>query len=177
MDEEHHPECDVYVEDERAATMVSEIVIGSDRDIRSRIRVIPYGSASVGTALGLMASQNRFPRPSVVFLDGDQAPATGCHLTPGDDAPERVVFEGLRVLNWPGMATRIGRAPAETIDALIKSMTLTNHHDWLHDAANRLIVGTEMLWQAMCASWVAQSAIATEKDQVLEPIKESLETE
>lgn len=175
MDEEQHPECDVYVEDNRAATMVSEMLIFADRDLRARVRVIPYGSASVGMALGLMASQQRFPRPSVVFLDGDQVAAAGCNLTPGDDAPERVVFEGLQRQGWPDVALRIGRSTAETVDALTRAMTLTDHHDWLGDAADRLLTGSEILWQAMSASWCARSAVVSERDQIVQPISDALE--
>jgi hypothetical protein len=72
MDDEQHPECDLYVEDVRAATLVAEMLVAKERDLLSRSKIIPYGAASVGMALGIMARQNRFPRPSLVFLDGDQ---------------------------------------------------------------------------------------------------------
>ncbi|WP_338515884.1 hypothetical protein [Erwinia aphidicola] len=68
MDEENHPECDVYVEDIVASTLVSEIIASSnERDLLSRVKIIPFGSASVGMALGQMAANKRFPRSSVVF--------------------------------------------------------------------------------------------------------------
>ena len=95
MDEEQHPECDIFVEDRRAATLVSELLVKADRDLLSRSKIIPFGAASVGMALGQMAHHGRFPRPSVVFLDGDQEAADGCILLPGDEAPERVVFKDL----------------------------------------------------------------------------------
>jgi hypothetical protein len=40
--------------------------------------------------------QDRFPRPTCVFLDGDNDAAPGCHLLPGADAPEQVVFRELK---------------------------------------------------------------------------------
>ncbi|WP_210248296.1 AAA family ATPase, partial [Methylobacterium dankookense] len=175
MDEEQHPECDVYVEDIRAAAVVSELLVSVERDLLARVKIIPYGTASVGMALGMMASQQRFPRPSVVFLDGDQAKATGCHLLPGDDAPERVVFETLQQKDWPEISQRIGRSPAETIDALNRSMSLSDHHDWPKDAADRLIVGTEILWQALCAAWANHVANTSAKDQVAIPIRDALD--
>lgn len=175
MDEEQHPECDVYVEDERAATLLSEVVIATERDIRSRLKLIPFGSASVGMALGQMANQNRFPRPSVVYLDGDQASATGCNLLPGQDAPERVVFEQLQKHSWPQISQRVGRSPSETMDALNRSMALSDHHDWLKDAADRLILGTDILWQAMCASWADTYINATEREEVIRPIRDALD--
>jgi hypothetical protein len=101
------------------------------------VSLIPYGAASVGMALGIMASQQRFPRPSLVFLDGDQEMATGCIVLPGDDAPERVVFESLKSHGWPDIASRIGRGAAETIDALNAAMALANHHDWVKSCVMR----------------------------------------
>jgi energy-coupling factor transporter ATP-binding protein EcfA2 len=45
MDDERHPECDVYVEDVRAATMVSEVLFNADRDLLARVQIIPFGTA------------------------------------------------------------------------------------------------------------------------------------
>lgn len=111
MDDEIYPDADVYTEDERSGTLVNEIVTrSSQRDLILRYQVIPYGTANVGRALGLMAKEKRFPRPSIVFLDGDQADSDGCVLLPGGDAPERVVFEGLIQRGGDGVATRLGRS-------------------------------------------------------------------
>ena len=175
MDEEQHPECDLYVEDTRAAILISEILFSVDRDILSRVKLIPYGSASVGNALGLMASQERFPRPSVVYLDGDQSPSKGCIVIPGDDAPERIVFNELQSSAWSGVATRIGRGASETIDFLNKAMTLSDHHDWVRDAADKLVVGGDILWQALCAAWAQKCASQSTKEAITAPVKEALE--
>jgi predicted ATPase len=172
MDEEQHPECDVYVEDARAATQVQEALFAVDRDLLARVRIIPYGSASVGMALGVMDSQRRFPRPSVVFLDGDQAEADGCTLLPGGDAPERVVFRSLQDRNWPEIAQRVGRGVSETIDALNRSMALGDHHEWVRDAGDRLVLGGDILWQAMCALWAQTAA---ERDQIAVVVRDALE--
>ncbi len=52
MDDEPHPEADVYVEDERAKTLVNEIVAFSDRkDLITRYQVVPFGAANVGRRL------------------------------------------------------------------------------------------------------------------------------
>ncbi|WP_267428412.1 ATP-binding protein [Methylobacterium sp. GC_Met_2] len=175
MDEEQHPECDIYVEDVRAAALVGEMIVASDRDLLSRAKIIPYGSASVGNALGLMASQKRFPRPSIVYLDGDQAPSTGCVVIPGDDAPERVIFHDLQDKGWPNISSRIGRGSSETIDALEKAMTLSDHHDWVNEAADRLFIGGTILWQALCAAWATNSASEKSLGTVVNPVREALE--
>lgn len=156
MDDDLHPECDVFVEDDRAEVMLREILVEHAPDIVGRVQFVPYGAASVGQALGQMAANKRFPRPSVVFLDGDQAPQNGCNLLPGEDAPERVVFDGLRILNWNGLAPRTGRPFNEIADACTRAIASNNHHEWIDLASNRLLLGGDILWQAMCAEWAKQ---------------------
>ena len=73
MDDEIHPECDLYGEDERAKLMLQEIIVNLAPDLMERTRIIPFGSAGVGQALGQMVNAKKFPNPSLVFLDGDQA--------------------------------------------------------------------------------------------------------
>lgn len=156
MDEDDHPECDMYVEDERSATLLNEILISVDPDISARVRFIPCGAASAGKVLGIMKSEDRFPKRTLVFLDGDQSSATGCHLLPGEDAPERVVFEFLSERGWEGICERIGREFSDTSDALNQAMTLGDHHDWPRQAANELRLSSDHLWQALCAAYANQ---------------------
>ena len=169
MDDNIHPEAEIYVEDNRSETLLRELLIQADRDLVSRLRLISFGAASVGRSLGQMVANDRFPRPSFVFLDGDQEPAQGCNLIPGEDAPERVVFEGLHTIDWSDVCTRIGRSPSEVIDVCNSAMTLGNHHEWVKHAADKLTLGSDILWQAMCAAWATHciddatcSAIADE---------------
>ena len=174
MDEEQHPECDVYVEDHRASALASEIIVTAERDLLSRVKMIPYGAASVGVALGRMAAEKRFPRPSIVFLDGDQSESLGCSLLPGEDSPERVVFGGLQSRGWPDVAMRIGRRPSETVDVLERAMVADDHHGWVRDAADRLMIGGDILWQALCSCWVANCADDTIKASVVDPLNDAL---
>lgn len=174
MDEESHPECDVYVEDDISAVMVKEVVISEEADLTTRMQIIPYGAASVGLSLGIMAQQGRFPRKSVVFLDGDQENSSGIKLLPGEDAPEIAVFEALAERGWPEIAERLGRTKSQVIDSLSRAMTLSNHHDWLIKAAEPLFVGSLQLWQVMCASWAKNCATASDKNMVLEPVRDVL---
>ena len=171
MDDEQHPECDVYVEDEAAQTMVAEVLAAHAGELFVRCSIVPYGGVSVGQALGLMVAQNRFPRPTTVFLDGDSAAVEGCHLLPGDDAPEQVVFAQLQQLNWANVWAKVGRDVATVSDALAMAMTLPDHHHWVRQAANKLMIGKETLWRAMCAEWAAQ---IPEKfiDAIVQPIEE-----
>lgn len=153
MDEYPAPECEAYVEDERAREMLREIIVAHKPGLAERVMITPFGAASVGRALGIMAYQKRFQRPTAVFLDGDQSEAPGCCLLPGGDAPERVVFEGLRHKNWGRLHERTGRNFANVADACRQGMALSAHHDWVQTAASKLVLSGDTLWQAMCAEW------------------------
>jgi len=138
------------------------------------VQFIPFGAASVGQALGQMVIQNRFPRPSIVFLDGDQAPSPGCLLLPGGDAPERVVFDALHKMQWTLLDSKTGREFALLSDALNKAVSTADHHKWLTSAASRLVLSTEALWQAMCSEWVANCLPDEVGKAIVKPIEEAL---
>lgn len=175
MDEDRHPEVDLYVEDDVAKIALQELIGEDKKALLPRCDVIPYGAASVGVALGQMISSSRFPRPSLVFLDGDQERAEGCLVLPGDDSPERVVFESLRNASWKDVSARVGRSHSDTADALEYAMTLGNHHDWLRAAADRLIVGGGHLWRGMCNCWAKYTVSSKEVAAIIENIDATLQ--
>lgn len=175
MDDEPHPECELYVEDVAAKVMLGELLAAHARELFPRCSIVPYGAASVGLSLGIMASQKRFQRPTCVFLDGDNAPAEGCLLLPGGDAPERVVFNTLQKQKWGGLWTRIGRDLSWVSDACNNAMTLGDHHEWVRTAANTLLCGGDTLWQGMCAEW-AKGLAPAEARNVTKAIEEALAT-
>lgn len=155
MDDDRHPECDLYVEDVAAATMLGELLAKHAKDVYLRCAIVPFGAASVGYALGIMVANKRFPRPSCVFLDGDSGPGQGCVILPGQDSPERVVFGALKGQAWANLWTRVGRDSSLVDDACSSAMTLNDHHEWVRVAANQLRCGASVLWQAMCAEWAS----------------------
>lgn len=166
MDDEIHPEADIYVEDTEAQILLQEVLANIQRDLLTRIAITPYGAASVGQALGQMVERNRFTRPTAIFLDADQEQVAGCHLLCGDDAPERVVFEALSKTNWPGVANRLNRSHADLVDYSQSAMTLPDHHDWIRRVADDLVVGGSDLWRAMCTSYVANCLEPAEKERL-----------
>ncbi len=174
MDFVQHSECDLYVEDHAARTMLGEILIAANPDLVTRCQIIPFGAASVGRALGEMVKNERFPRASRVFLDGDQAPADGCTALPGDDAPERVVFDALSALGWNGIAGRCGREYAHVADACEKAMAVPDHHQWATQAASKLFLTTENLWQPMCAEWATKCLAASEAQAIALIVEDAL---
>ncbi|MCY4484281.1 MAG: AAA family ATPase [Spirochaetaceae bacterium] len=175
MDEEAHPECDIYVEDDRSAAMLSEILVAVEPDLSTRVMFTPYGSASVGNTLGIMKFEGRFSKPTLVFLDGDQESSRGCHTLPGKDAPERVVLGLLKKIEWEGIAERIGRDFADTYDALGRATSLADHHEWLREAANWLRLGSDHLWQALCAEYSGRVKDEEEVQAIVQKIKEEID--
>jgi predicted ATPase len=174
MDEGTHPELDIYVEDEIAGIMFEEIVAANRLQALSQCEVVPYGAASVGKSLGHMVAENRFPRKSLVFLDGDQEPSPGCLLLPGEDAPERVVFESLQKIGWVGVADRINRSHSDLVDAAESAMTTSSHKDWLRFIADQIIIGGHELWRAMCIVWAAQSLKQHEVSDILKALDDMI---
>lgn len=174
MDLEQHPECDVYVEDDIAQALVREVLVAHAPDLVQRCLIAPYGAASVGQALGLMVASDKFPRPTRVFLDGDQPTSPGCALLPGGDAPERVVFGALKAIGWVGVAPRVGRSHSQLVDSCEKAMTAEDHHEWLRLAADELLLGGVILWQAMCAEWASKCVDKATAKAIVEPIAEAL---
>jgi predicted ATPase len=174
MDEENHPECDVFVEDAAAEVMIGEILVTHKPALWERCQGIPYGSAQVGYALGQMAASNRFPRPTCVFVDGDQEQKTGCSILPGGDAPEPVIFRNLEQKNWADLHTRLNRGFSDVADTCKQAMTYTDHHDWVRHAANKLLLSGSVLWQAMCGEWARSCLSPEDAETVIAPIEQSI---
>lgn len=174
MDDIPHHECDLYVEDARGATMLREIIVAHDADLVQRCQIVPCGGAQVGQALGQMAFYRRFPRPTCIFLDGDQPDTQGCVLLPGDDAPERVVFEGLKSGGWYKLAERLGRQFPVVADACGRAMLMADHHGWLQAAAAPLHVGGDFLWEAMCSEWAMNCLPPDQAKRITQPITDAL---
>ena len=122
-----------------------------------------------------MVANRRFRRPSCVLVDGDSAEGQGCTALPGEDAPERVVFNTLRLAapKWGDLWTRIARDISEVADACNNAMTLGDHHDWVRFAANQLLCGGDTLWQAMCAEW-AKKVPQQEAARITQVIEDAL---
>ena len=176
MDEQPHPECEIYVEDARAMVFVRELLVSFAKGLVERCSIVPYGAASVGRALGIMVDQKRFPRPSCVFLDGDQSESVGCHILPGGDAPEHVIFETLQKYNWGKLKDRVGRPYAEVADACASVMALTNHREWVNTAASKLTLAGETLWQAMCAEYASNYVTAEDAKPTIQAVADLLLT-
>ncbi|EPK4543784.1 ATP-dependent nuclease [Serratia marcescens] len=174
MDEENHPEVDIYVEDDSAKIWLEEIIARKRLSYLNRCSVSTFGAASVGKALGTMVDAHRFSRPTMIILDGDQDPSSGCFILPGEEAPERVVFSELESINIPDVAGVIGRSHSDLINAVQQAMSAPDHHDWVKLVADRIIVGGNDLWRAMCRSWMVHCANDSTAEDIVDGIEELL---
>jgi len=177
MDDVPRPECDLYVEDERAERMLIEIIVAHavNPDCALRCKTIRYGAASVGQHLGIMAFQDRFPTPSLVFLDGDQGQSPGCINLPGADPPEVVVFEALRSKNWLNLKDRIRRDYSAVADACTQAMSLPDHHEWITYVSNKLVISGDVLWHTICSEWATQCITRDDVKAIVQPIEDALD--
>jgi len=73
-----------------------------------------------------------------------------------------------------GISERTGRSPSDVIDACDAAMTLANHHDWVKYAADRLVVGGSVLWQAMCAEWAKCCLKESDAKTITDTVKATL---
>lgn len=174
MDDIPHYECDIFVEDNRSKVLLTEIIIKHGRGLAERCRIIPFGAASTGKALGQMAQNKVLPRASCVFLDGDQGDVPGCGTLPGNDAPERVVFEDLRNQGWLAVHEKVGREYSEVSDLCSQSMNSSDHHEWVRFAANRLFLGGDILWRAMCLEWVNNVLDSQSAGEIITQIEDAI---
>jgi hypothetical protein len=121
-----------------------------------------------------MVNSNRFPRPTLVFLDGDQPVTPGCLLLPGGDAPERVVFEGLKSKNWTLLDSKTVREFSALADACSRAMSAADHHEWASSAANKVHLSSDTLWQAMCSQWAGNCLTTEDATKLVNPIRHAL---
>jgi hypothetical protein len=66
----------------------------------------------------------------------------------------RMVGDVKGVRNWVVSQVRLLRDTSLVTDACNASLALTEHHDWVPEAAKRLMIGGNILWHAVCSEWV-----------------------
>jgi hypothetical protein len=53
-------------------------------------------------------------------------------------------------------------------------MNLRDHHDWIAEAAKRLMMGSAPLWHAMCAEWVQRCLKSADYEAVEHYVEDRL---
>jgi predicted ATPase len=174
MDDAPHPEADIYVEDREAARLVTELVARRRPDVIPRLAITPAGSASVIRALGIMVHQRRFQRPTASILDGDQDPAEGCIVLPGDDAPERVILQAMRSDDLQEIALQLARSPSQLRQEFAHAVTLPDHHAWLHSICDKTALDPRELWAICVRQWLKAHLSQDQQEQFVQALLDTV---
>ncbi|XOZ33157.1 ATP-dependent nuclease [Halomonadaceae bacterium KBTZ08] len=177
MDESTYPEYEVYVEDKEAKSLTSAILRQHAPHAMRRLTITSYGSAQVGKSLGQMVKGDRFRIPTTVLLDSDQEAADGCHLLPGKDAPELVIFYYLESDNWKEVASRLDCSYSRLYDAAQRELATPHYKQYINNVADEVMVSGDMLWEIMCSVFAKKHISWQDVKDWVEPIIDNLEEE
>lgn len=155
IDESVHPEGYVFVEDRAAKILLREILASdlASAELLTRIDIVPVGPANVVRLLGSLSINQRLPYRSVAVLDGDEDLSEGCVQLPGQLAPERVVYNGLRAANWPTIPDRFGMGAGNLLQFLEDAMLEPDHHRWNELVGDRTLKSATSVWEILTNVW------------------------
>ena len=127
-------------EDEEAEALVWEILkTHQDRydEFSKRITILDVGSCSVVDTLNDYSQHNKLPYKSVSIVDGDKKTEyPDCLSLPGNRAPEKMVFEDLKNLEWNNLTERFGMGAGALYKILDDAMLEPDHHFWTEYVVN-----------------------------------------
>ncbi len=148
MDEYPNPECDLYVEDDHARSLLREIIVSHTRGLIERCQITTYGAASVGRSLGIMAFQRDFRGLHASFSTGTkQRHRDAIYFRVAMRQSASFLMGFATKLGGKIAAQRVDRPFGDIADACMQVMPLTDHHDWVSVAASRLVLSGDQLWQ------------------------------
>lgn len=172
IDELVHPEAYVYVEDRTAEIMVREIIARhpSGASVLSRIRLAPVGPANVVLMMGGLANSKKLPQAGIAVLDGDQSVRPGCVLLPGSEAPERVVFAGLKSKNWGRLHERFGIGAGDLHGYLEDAILSSDFHRWPTLVGDKILKSGTSVWEILVTEWCKECLTDSERDRFVDSI-------
>ncbi|HLM52255.1 MAG TPA: AAA family ATPase [Pseudoxanthomonas sp.] len=155
LDDISHPEAFVYVEDSFAEIWTREILAAhpDGGDLLSHLKISSVGPANVVAMMGKLAFEGKLPQPGLGVLDGDQESASGCVKLPGTQAPEQVVFEGLRAKNWGLLHERFGIGAGSLHSYLEDAMLDPHFHAWPERVGDKILKSKTNVWETMATEW------------------------
>ncbi len=157
VDDTDNPELYLYVEDKEAEILIYEILKLLDPDDRliPRVKCVVVGPANVVQTMGKLSLKKQLPVPGLGVLDGDIEESEGCINLPGEAAPEIVVFNGLKDLNWPNLDARFGIGAGTLFTILEEAMLNQNHHKWPMIVGDKVRMGGGNVWQILTKEWAS----------------------
>lgn len=173
MDDIERPDLYIMTEDVEATALVSALLRLEQLDL-TRISFVEVGPANVVASVGVAARRPRFPVHAIGVMDADQEPHEACLRLPGTRCPERQVFEDIRDHAVTQFALRIGLALEAVLDALGRTMSLMDPHQWPSQLARLLGLTNVYLWETMTQVWAKECVAANEIRDFVQPIRDML---
>lgn len=154
LDDEVHPDIHIFVEDRNAGIWLREIFASSvdTSELLRRIEIDPVGPANVVGMLGTLGKAKKLPYNSLAITDGDH-PYPDCQKLPGDLAPERIVFNGLKALNWARLSDRFGIGAGTLFTVLDDALLEPDHHKWPTVVGDQVAKSSTSVWESLCTEW------------------------
>lgn len=160
IDEQEHPEVYVHLEDDESVAFFWELLKKDGSKYNEYVKKIstkPVGSASVVGALNRLAVQGKLPYKSISVVDGDKRDEyPDCISLPGEQPPEKMIFEDLKAINWNKLDERFGVGAGILFQYLEEAMLLPNCHDWTTEVGNRVKKSKSTVWDIMIEEWCKQ---------------------
>lgn len=176
LDDETQPALHLFVEDYETAQLLREIILGSPdaETILPQISINVVGPANVVSFLGRLSSEAKLPYKALGVLDGDQNASPGCIVLPGGDAPEKMVFAGLKALKWNNLDHRFGIGAGTLFDHFNDAMLSPDHHEWCGIIGDKIKQGRKQVWDIFANEWCKQALQADQRKIILDAIKDRL---
>lgn len=154
LDDEVHPEVQVFVEDREAEILVREMLASSEETAKllQRIAVSAVGPANVVAMLGELAKTGKLPYRSLAVVDGDYDDVN-CYRLPGTVAPERMVYSELKAKGWPNLPQRFGIGAGSLLTALEDAMLEPDHHRWNARVGDQINRSSTSVWEVLANEW------------------------
>lgn len=171
IDEVEHPEVYVHLEDDEAITFFWEILKKDTErydEYTKKISAKAVGSCSVVGTLNELAMQNKLPYKSISIVDGDKREEyPRCISLPGTKAPERMIFEDLKALNWNRLDDRFGIGAGTLFQYLDDATLLPDHHEWTTYVGNKIKRSKSSVWSIMVEEWCKQCLDSATEEQFI----------
>lgn len=178
IDDVEHPEIYVHVEDDEAIAMLWAILKTKTSQYDEYLKKIypnVVGSYSVVKTLNDLALQSKLPYKSISIVDGDKrSECPRCLSLPGEIAPEKMVFEQLKELNWNKLDDRFGVGAGTLFKYLDDAMLIPDHHEWTTDIGNKIKQSKDTVWNVLVEEWCKQCLSNEEAEQFVQALQDEI---
>lgn len=178
IDDIHHPELYVFLEDDEAVLEFWEILKQDEEhysEYLSKISASAVGSCDVVRTLDGLAKNHRLPYKSLCVVDGDKRETMPEVLAlPGTMAPEKQVFTDLKNIEWNKLDDRFGIGAGTLFKYLEDAMLEPDHHKWTEYVGDRVRKSKDVVWGILVGEWCKQCLGQDVSNSFIEMVRNAL---